>query len=141
MRINLEPDAAGFVKQVAAVRRQLNAQQDGVDSRMMTAAFVPFLPALRTELRQGEVDPVAVFEGTAYLVANIAKTAVQSLLDAPALTQGETVEQLLMKACHIACQAIATQELARKPKLELVSDNDAPKTVIHMQERGKPNGH
>ena len=46
MRISLDPDRTEFVKQVAAVRRHLNAN-DGVHARLMTASFVPFLAALR----------------------------------------------------------------------------------------------
>lgn len=140
MRISLKPDNSEFLKQVKALRGHLDSQhinggQGAVSSRMMIPTLVPYLSVLRAELRD-DVDPRAVLDGAADLIANIAKTSVQSLIEAEPAIEGQTIEELLMKACRIACQALVAEAEARKPKLEVVPPHPAD-TVIHMKTRGK----
>jgi hypothetical protein len=139
MRLSIEADNSKFLKQVKALRQHLDGQhtaggQASVSARMMSPVLVPYLSVLRTELRD-DVVPHAVLDGAADLIANIAKTTVQSLIEAPPEAEGQTIEELLMKACRIACQALVAEAEARKPMLSLVPPHPAD-TVIHMKTRG-----
>lgn len=141
MRLSLETSGEGFVKQVKALRRHLDSQsltggQAQVSARMMIPTLVPFLTVLRTELRDA-VMPELVMTAAADLIANIAKTTVQTLIEATPLIEGQTIEQLLTEATRIACQALAQEAEAKKPRLALVSDTTEGNTVIHMKPKGK----
>lgn len=137
MRISLEANGEVFAKQLAGLRRDLNrlsAQggQVGLSARMSLPVFLPFLTVLRTELRD-DVVPGEVMRGVTDLLANIAKTAVQSLAEAPALIEGEMVEQVLTEAIHTACRSIAQEAEAKKPKLAVVPKGPAKLSVVHNQ--------
>jgi hypothetical protein len=87
MRLDLQTTPSAYVKQVADLRRFLNREdakggQAVVGARFLTAALVPFLPALRTELRQDAVDPHAIMTATSDLVSNLVMTVIESLFDA-----------------------------------------------------------
>lgn len=144
MRVSLAPDTAEFAKQVAGLRRSLTDEtvrgtgQASVSARFMLSALVPYLGALRTELRD-DVMPEHVMTGAADLLANIALTTVESIVDASPLKVGEIVEQLLAQATHIACQRIAevsAKAVPEKPPLKLVQGGPTS-TVIHMPKGGK----
>jgi hypothetical protein len=76
----------------------------------------------------------------AELVAVISKTTVQTLIQAPPAIEGAEIERLCVAAVERACISLAqeAEAAAAKPKLQLVADNDAPKTAIHMQTRDVP---
>lgn len=100
MRISLETDPAEFVKQVADLRRFLNRQdamggQAASSGRLMTAAYVPMLSALRTELRDDASNPTQTMTAMADLLGNMAMTLVQSMFDAPPDAQEEAIDRLL----------------------------------------------
>lgn len=110
MRISLESDQAEFVKQVAQLRRFLNSGeakggQKAVSCRFLIAAYVPFLNALRTELRE-EFDMQEVMTGVADLMGNLAVTLVQSMFDAPIDAQEEAIDRLLGGAKATAVMTI-----------------------------------
>lgn len=115
MRVSLDGDSTEFAKQIAGLRKILNdavhggSAQAKVSARLMLPVLLPFMLALRAELRD-EVMPELVMTGAADLLANIALTTVQSMLDAPnPHAEGEVVEQLLTQAIHIAMQSIASE--------------------------------
>lgn len=146
MRINLDANGEVFAKQQAALRRHLDnlhleSGKAGVGARFMRATFLPYLVAVRTELRD-EVVPQDVLDGVAVLLANIAKTAVQSLIQASPPVEGDTIEKLLIKACHIACQSLMDEAAAsevkgyKPPRLALVQP-DGGATVIHLDQAKK----
>lgn len=144
MRINLDANGEVFAKQQAALRRHLDGMhlesgQAGVGARFMRAAFLPYLVALRTELRD-DVVPQDVLDGAAALLANMAKTVVQSIIEAEPAIEGHTIEQLLVKACHIACQSLADEAMAaakaKQPRLSIVQPGGGA-TVIHLDQARK----
>lgn len=137
MRVSLEPNGEVFKKQVEGLRRHLNSLhlrggQEGCSARMMLPVLVPFLTVLRTELRD-EVVPEHVMTGAADLLANIALTTVQTMFEAPPLVEGQAVEELLMRACEIACQSIAQEAEGKKPKLSIVPREPVTLSVVHNQ--------
>ena len=90
MRISLEAEATEFWDQVRVVRRQLEKLslgdgQQAISARVALPVLVPFLHALRVELRRDGIEPNKVMTAVADLIANIAKTAEQSLIEAPPL--------------------------------------------------------
>jgi hypothetical protein len=138
MKVSLNSEPEEFKRQVAALRSDLHKRsagqgQEAVSARMMIPVLPSYLAVMRAELRD-EVMPDHVMTGAADMIANLALTTVQSMVDAPPLVEGQAVEQLLMRACEIACQSIAQGAAAQKPRLSIVKDED---TVIHMKPRGK----
>lgn len=147
MRVSLHSDPAEFVKQIADARRFLTRQETGgsaqaaMTSRLMTASLIPFLAALRTELRTDGFDPNEVFTATAELVGNIAMTLIQSLTDAPEEEQVKLLDRILIGAAKNATATIAqdartardSAEKAR-PKLAVVpKDMESGANVVPIK--------
>lgn len=133
MRIDLQQDHKDFVKQIAEIRGFLNKQEAGrddqakVSARFAIAAFLPFLPALRTELR-GEPDPAAILTATSDLIANLATTLIESMYDAPVEAQREALDRIIGTAHGTAMNllnatAMRERDAAEraKPKLAIVN--------------------
>lgn len=136
MRVSLESDPAEFVKQVADLRRFINRSeamggQAALTARFLTASYVPFLAALRTELR-GEIEPKEMLVAVSDLMANLAMTLIQSMLDAPPEAQAEVLGELLARARDNAAKTIENDaRMARdaavkaKPKLSILNGGKA----------------
>jgi hypothetical protein len=77
------------------------------------------------------VVPAQVMTGAADVLANLALTAVQSMVEAPPHVEGQAVEDLLLKACHIACKAIADEAASKRPDLRIVPREPPQLSVIH----------
>lgn len=131
MRLDLTTDPAAFVKQVADLRRFINKCEAGggqaaLTSRFMTAALIPLLPQLRTELRADEIEPGQMMTAIADLMGNIATTLIQSMYDAPPEAQQEAVERLFGAAHANAMRTIQNddrmaRDAAHKPQLTIMN--------------------
>jgi hypothetical protein len=112
MRLSLNPDPTEFVKQVAEVRRRLNLA-DRIETLLMTASCVPFPTALRAELRD-QVGPHHVMAGVADLLANIAKTIVRTLIDAPQTLR--TLRSCALRPVSSPARCSTKRSMPRRPR-------------------------
>lgn len=144
MRIDLSPGGEGFSKQVAQIRRGLAPIADGdtqqaASARVALAVFVPFLTALRTELRREDINPVEVFGAVSDVCANLAVSTMQSMIEATPEVVMMEVEKLLHRATKVAAQSIAAESKAEaehtRAKLDLIIGGrpDGPVSAIHDQ--------
>lgn len=138
MRIDLQPDPAPYVKQVADLRRfinQLDAQggQSALTGRLMTAALIPLLPQLRTELRADNIDAPALLTATGDLIGNIAMTLVQSMFDAPPEAQAEAIDRILA-----AAKANTVMTIENDARMARDTENKAKGPQLSVVNGGKP---
>lgn len=152
MRINLDPEIGTFLKQMKALRRMIDAEeqkggQEAVSARLMGQAFLPYCTALRTEIRSGETLPDAIWTAAEVLLSNIAIVTVRSLIAAPPHIEVQMVDTLMKRATLLALSAMEDQfkeEKARadaraaadKPKLSLVPKT-ADDKIIEFPTRGE----
>lgn len=136
MRVDLQPDPAAFVKQMADLRRFLNVEQakggqEAASARLLTACLIPYLNLLRTELRS-EPHPPELMTALSDLVANMAMSLIQSMYDAPAEAQQEALDRIFGAAHGTATRMIENDDrMARdaaenaKPKLAIINGGKA----------------
>lgn len=113
MRVSLESDPGEFVKQVAGLRRNLNQLEvrgaaDGVKARLFQMVFVPYLTALRTELRASDPAPWPVLaEVVSELMGNLASTLLHSMFEP--LPEEEWTKQVDALLGHAAFTILQTR--------------------------------
>lgn len=116
MRISLDADQQRFDKQVRDLRKHLSKtsaseNHDGMAARMMIAAFLPYLPALRGELRQ-KVEPAHILKGVSDLIANLLATTIES-----AFNDGSPYENMakhVLNGSFETAMAVLTQAAAAR---------------------------
>jgi hypothetical protein len=94
------------------MRRRLNLA-DRIETLLMTASCVPFPTALRAELRD-QVGPHHVMAGVADLLANIAKTIVRTLIDAPQTLR--TLRSCALRPVSSPARCSTKRSMPRRPR-------------------------